>query len=146
MIHIDSNAAIALLNGRPRSVRDRFDAARHAGSSISMSIIVYHELMYGAAASERRHANEEKIALFIAGGGIALLSFGEAEARDAADIRAHLRKGGAPIGPYDVLIAAQARRAGATLVTANTRECERVPGLMVTDWGAAPRSPPRARP
>ena len=35
--------------------------------------------------------------------------------------------------PYDVLIAAQARRAGALLVTANRREFHRVPGLIVTD-------------
>jgi tRNA(fMet)-specific endonuclease VapC len=34
------------------------------------------------------------------------------------------------------VIAAQARRAGSTLVTTNTRAFERVPGLMVTDWAA----------
>ena len=43
-------------------------------------------------------------------------------------------KRSAPIGPYDLLIAAQARRRGAALVTLNRREFERVPGLMVTDW------------
>lgn len=133
MIHLDSNAAIALLNDRPRSVRERFDAAR-SSDSIAMSMIVYHELMYGAAASARRRENEEKIAVFIASGGLTLLPFEEPDARAAADIRAYLRKLGAPIGPYDVLIAAQARRAGATLVTANGREFERVPGLKVADW------------
>jgi tRNA(fMet)-specific endonuclease VapC len=133
MIHLDSNAAIALLNDRPRSVRERFDAARRS-DSIAMSMIVYHELMYGAAASARRRENEEKIAVFIASGGLTLLPFEEQDARQAADIRAYLRKLGAPIGPYDVLIAAQARRTGATLVTANGREFERVPGLMVADW------------
>jgi tRNA(fMet)-specific endonuclease VapC len=35
-----------------------------------------------------------------------------------------------------LLIAALARRRGATLVTANGREFARVPGLMVTDWAA----------
>ncbi|HLW92930.1 MAG TPA: hypothetical protein VKS78_16730 [Roseiarcus sp.] len=49
-------------------------------------------------------------------------------------MRAHLRKLGAPIGPHDLFIAAQARRCGATLVTANSREFERAPGLTVTDW------------
>ena len=48
----------------------------------------------------------------------------------------HLRKRGTPIGPYDTLIAAQARRRGATLVTSNLREFERVPGLALADWGA----------
>jgi predicted nucleic acid-binding protein len=36
----------------------------------------------------------------------------------------------------NVLIAAQAQRAGTTLVTANTREFARVPGLVVVDWAA----------
>jgi tRNA(fMet)-specific endonuclease VapC len=54
----------------------------------------------------------------------------------AGDIRADLEKAGTPIGHYDILIAAQARRHGATLVTANAREFARVPGLLVANWEA----------
>jgi hypothetical protein len=54
----------------------------------------------------------------------------------AGDIRAVLERQGMPIGPYDCLIAAQARCRGATLVTANGREFDRVPGLLVADWTA----------
>lgn len=136
MIHLDTNVAIALLNDRPKVVRKRFDAAMAAGTPLGLSMIVYHELMYGAAYSERRKANEEKIALFIAAGGLTLLPFEEADAREAADIRAHLRRLATPIGPYDLLIAGQARRAGAPLITANSREFARVPGLVLTDWAA----------
>lgn len=136
MIHLDTNVAIALLNGRQPQVRSRFDAALAAGTRLGLSIIVYHELMYGAANSERRKANEDKIVLFIAGGALSLLDFVDADAREAADIRTHLRRAATPIGPYDVLIAAQARRAGTTLVTVNTAEFTRVPGLAVTDWAA----------
>jgi len=56
------------------------------------------------------------------------------DAEEAGDIRADIERAGAPIGPYDVLIAAQARRRGALLVTANTREFTRVPGLRTEDW------------
>ena len=136
MIHLDTNVAIALLNGRPHHVRTHFDAARDAGVPTCLSSIVYHELMYGAAASARRRDNEEKIAFFIASGRIALIDFNEADATEAADIRAYLRRQGTPIGPYDVLIAAQARRAGTVLVTANTGAFSRVPGLQVLDWAA----------
>jgi tRNA(fMet)-specific endonuclease VapC len=45
-----------------------------------------------------------------------------------------LERAGTPIGPYDLLIAAQALRSGSTLVTANVREFRRVPGLAVEDW------------
>jgi tRNA(fMet)-specific endonuclease VapC len=136
VIHLDANAAIALLNERPRAVRARFQEARTSGAALALSIVVFHELMYGAAASARREANEEKIAVFVAGGGFSLLPFEEADAREAADIRAHLKRAGTPIGSYDVFIAAQARRHGAVLVTSNSREFERVPGLIVTDWAA----------
>ena len=136
MIHLDANVAIALLNERGKAVREKFDAARAAGTSLCLSMIVYHELMYGAAHSERRKANEDKIALFIASGGLRLLPFEEADACEAADIRAYLRRLAKPIGPYDALIAAQARRTGAPLVTANGREFERVPRLVVVDWAA----------
>ena len=60
------------------------------------------------------------------------------DAEEAGDIRAALERAGTPIGPHDVLIAAQARRRGAALVTANTGEFNRVPGLRTEDW-AGPR-------
>ncbi|EHC95666.1 virulence associated protein C, partial [Salmonella enterica subsp. enterica serovar Urbana str. R8-2977] len=39
-----------------------------------------------------------------------------------------------PIGPNDTMIAGHAIAAGAVLVTNNTREFERVPGLVLEDW------------
>ena len=51
-----------------------------------------------------------------------------------ADIRADLESKGTPIGPLDLLIAAQARSLGATIVTANKGEFERVEGLSVSSW------------
>ncbi len=51
-----------------------------------------------------------------------------------ADIRAALETAGTPIGPLDLLIAAQARSLGATLVTANVGEFKRVKGLKVIVW------------
>src|SRR5580704_15649741 len=59
------------------------------------------------------------------------------DAEEAGDIRAALERLGTPIGPYDVLIAAQARRRGAILVTANKNEFSRVSGLQTQDWTIA---------
>ena len=134
MIHLDTNVAIALLNGRPPQVRQKFDETREAATPIFMSAIVFHELMYGAANSLRRSENEEKIALFLASGAIDLVPFDEEDASIAAVIRAKPRRSGEAIGPYDLLIAAQALRRGARLITANMREFMRIPGLDVSDW------------
>mgnify|MGYP001601487534 CR=1 FL=1 len=67
MIHLDTNVAIALLNGRQRKVRKRLDDTRAAGTPLGLSMIAYHELIYRAARSERRSDNESKIALFVSG-------------------------------------------------------------------------------
>ena len=60
-------------------------------------------------------------------------------------MRAWLASQGTPIGPYDTLIAAHAHALGVTLVSNNTREFARVPGLKVENWAAWLR-PPRQKP
>ncbi|EAP1953431.1 VapC toxin family PIN domain ribonuclease, partial [Salmonella enterica] len=50
------------------------------------------------------------------------------------EIKVALRMAGTPIGPNDTAIAGHAIAAGAVLVTNNTREFERVPGLVLQDW------------
>ena len=134
MIHLDTNVTIALLNRNQAKIRKHFDAVASAKTPIAMSMLVYFELMYGAANSQKRAANEHKIALFISASRLQLIDFMDGDATEAADLRAYLKSSGAPIGPYDLLIAAQARRAKATLITANTSEFNRVPGLTVLDW------------
>jgi tRNA(fMet)-specific endonuclease VapC len=89
----------------------------------------------GFAKSDRRDQNESMLEQFL-GLGIDVLPFEPEDAAHAGNIRAELERAGTPIGHYDYLIAAQARRRAATLVTANSREFARVPGLLVADWVA----------
>lgn len=56
-------------------------------------------------------------------------------ARHYAEIRASLEAKGTPIGPLDLLIAAQARSLGACLITANIGEFSRVQGLKIQPFG-----------
>ncbi|WP_263971675.1 PIN domain-containing protein [Leptolyngbya ohadii] len=51
-----------------------------------------------------------------------------------ASIRTHLEQAGTPIGSNDLLIAAHSLALNLTLVTANTREFERVPALTLDNW------------
>ena len=64
--------------------------------------------------------------------------FDEDDARAAGTVRAELEAIGKPIGAYDVLLAGQARRRGATVVTSNSKEFARVAGLKWEEW-AVPR-------
>jgi tRNA(fMet)-specific endonuclease VapC len=97
--------------------------------------MVLFELWFGIAKSTRRAVNAERLVLFLHG-GLDLLPFDADDARAAGEIRVVLEARGTPIGPYDLLIAAQALRRGATLVTSNLREFERVDGLKLVDWAS----------
>ena len=134
MILLDTNAVIAALNDRPRKVADKIAARLTAGDHIVMSSVVMFELWFGIANSAHRLANEAQLRRFLSG-AIEVLPFDHDDAAAAGELRAALAVFGTPIGPYDVLIAGQALRHKATLVTANTREFKRVKGLKVEDWG-----------
>ncbi len=132
---LDTNAVIALLKDRPAGVRARLRRAMSRGASIAVSSVVLYELWYGVARSERRRENAERLGVFLSG-RIDVVAFDAEDAATAGDLRATLEAAGTPIGPYDVLIAAQALRSGATLVTANVSEFARVRDLAWQDWSA----------
>ena len=132
---LDTNAVIALLTDRPPAVRKRLRRAAAGKVSIAISTVVLFELWYGVARSQRRRENAERLRVFLAG-NIDILPFEEEDAAVAGDLRAALEAEGTPIGPYDLLIAAQSLRTGATLVTANVAEFRRVKGLSWQDWAA----------
>lgn len=132
---LDTNAVIALLKNRPAKVRGRLRRVVSRGASIAVSSVALYELWYGVARSERRRENAERLRVFLSG-NIDIVPFDEEDAVTAGDLRAALETAGTPIGPYDLLIAAQALRSGATLVTANVSEFARVRGLAWQDWTA----------
>jgi tRNA(fMet)-specific endonuclease VapC len=135
MICLDTNIVIGIVNGRSSSLRHRLGEQMRAGMPVALPVIALFEMRYGFAKSDRRAINEGLLERFL-GLGVDVLPFEAEDAAHAGDIRAHLERKGTPIGPYDCLIAAQARRHGATLVTANAREFARVPGLLLADWAA----------
>ncbi len=64
------------------------------------------------------------------------LPFRKSEAEHYAEIRVTLEENGSLIDPNDLFIAATARASNTTLITNNTREFSRVPGLKIADWSA----------
>ncbi len=132
MICIDTNVVIAFLGGKPHHLGERLKREILEGD-VALPSIALFELQYGIFKSLRRQKNADRLMLFLQL-PVTILPFEPEDAEQAGEIRATLDRAGTPIGPYDVLIAAQARRRGAVLVTANTREFARVPGLRTEDW------------
>jgi tRNA(fMet)-specific endonuclease VapC len=96
-------------------------------------IIVAAELWTGVKKNLKTHPHQAaRLKAFLS--FFRLADFNLDAALHYADIRAALEEAGQGIGPLDLLIAAQARSLGATLVTANAREFKRVKGLKVLGW------------
>lgn len=125
---LDANVVIGLLRDERSKLARR--ARRENPSDIAISAIVVHELFYGAYKSGRATQN----AALIESLQFEVIAFDKEDARQAAEIRAVLAAQGTPIGPYDALIAGQARSRDVILVTHNMKEFGRVPGLRCDDW------------
>ncbi|WP_372070603.1 type II toxin-antitoxin system VapC family toxin (plasmid) [Tistrella mobilis] len=127
---LDTNAVIMLLRRRPRVLVERVDATEPG--TLAVSSIVAHELWYGASRSQKVDNNLATLKLLFT--ALPILEFDGEDARVAGEIRADLGRRGMSIGPFDTLIAGQAKARGYTLVTNNTGEFSRVAGLPVEDW------------
>lgn len=124
---LDSNAVIALMKGHSGFLTR---LRQHQPQDFAISAIVAHELFYGAYKGQRTAENLARVDAL----RFEVLDFDREDARQAGELRARLAAAGTPIGSYDVLIAGQALARALTLVTHNTREFQRVPGLRIEDW------------
>jgi tRNA(fMet)-specific endonuclease VapC len=105
--------------------------AKLGEDNICTSIIVAAELRYGCAKSGSKRLLKAVEDLL---GEINVLPFDVPADTEYGGIRAELEVAGKPIGGNDLLIAAHAHAAGATMVTANVDEFKRVRGLNVENW------------
>ena len=126
---LDTNIVIYTLKNRPQQVKSRFED--HHGR-MGISAVTLGELVFGAEHSRQVERNLADIEAMVA--MLEVLPFEDKAAYHFGQIRAALYRTGQPIGPYDMMIAGQARAFGLTLVTNNVKEFERVPGLMLEDW------------
>jgi tRNA(fMet)-specific endonuclease VapC len=127
---LDTNICIYIIKQQPSAVLKHF--LEYQIGDIGTSSITLSELRYGVARSKYKEKNTKALDQFIIPLDIAL--FDEKAALAYGGIRATLEKAGTPIGAMDMLIAAHAVSLGVTLVTNNTREFSRIPGLRIVDW------------
>lgn len=125
---LDTNAIIALLNDKESLFAKK--VRQHSPNEICISSIVSHELFYGAFKSTRTEQNVALVECL----QFEVLEFDKEDSKVSGEIRALLALSGKPIGPYDVLIAGQAKARNLVLVTNNTNEFSRVSGLIIENW------------
>ncbi len=126
---LDTNILSDLVRHPQGVVADRI--AAEGEDTICTSIIVAAELRFGAAKSgSSKLASQVDLIL----SALEILPLETPADRQYGNIRHHLAGQGTPIGPNDLLIAAHALSLDLTLVTADTREFSRVPGLKADNW------------
>ena len=104
---------------------------RTPADAVALSVVTEMEIRYGLERNPRLRI-APLVEAFLA--GITVVPLTSEAARHYAKIRAELEQKGTPIGPLDLMIAAQALALGATLVTNNLEEFRRLPGLKAVDW------------
>jgi tRNA(fMet)-specific endonuclease VapC len=127
---LDTNTCVEYLRQRNARIRHRLASTNPA--DVRLCSVVKTELIFGALRSRQAQTNLTKLAAFVQ--QFVSLPFDDSAAEEHARIRAHLADQGLPIGPYDSQIATIAKVNQSTLVTHNTREFSRVPGLNLEDW------------
>lgn len=132
MILLDTNICIYIINAKPPAVLQRFRNYRMG--DIGVCSVVAAELAFGVAKSGSTR-NREALELYLA--PLTVLPFDEPAVWAYGTLGAELERQGTPIGALDTMIAAHALSQQATLVTNNTSEFGRVPGLRLDNWVVA---------
>lgn len=126
---LDTNICIYVINSRSEKVLARFRQERLG--DIVISSVTAAELAFGVAKSGSTR-NRQALEMFLS--ALEILPFDESAIWHYGDLRTDLERRGQPIGTLDTMIAAHALTTNTILVTNNTREFERVPGLRLENW------------
>lgn len=127
---LDTNICIYIIKRKPIGVLEKFKT--FPLGSIAISTITLAELHYGIQKSSAPDKNLIAFNQFII--PLEVIDFVYNATIQYGKIRANLEKKGTPIGPLDTLIGAHALSIGATIVTNNVNEFERIEGLKIENW------------
>jgi len=126
---LDTNTLSALIRQPQGPVAAML--TRRGYGTVCTSIVVAAELRFGA---RKRGSSvlSQKVADLL--DTLPVLPLEAGVDQTYAEIRLRLAQAGTPIGPNDLLIAAQALSLGLAIVTDNADEFARVAGLRVENW------------
>ncbi|HYP40359.1 MAG TPA: type II toxin-antitoxin system VapC family toxin [Chloroflexia bacterium] len=127
---LDTDVCVHLIRKKPADLLRKLTG--YVMSDIGISSITVAALQYGVQKSSRPMQNQQALDQFLI--PLSIVDFDYDAAIIYGYIRAHLEAQGTMIGSLDSLIAAHALSRNFTLVTNNTGEFSRVPGLVVDNW------------
>jgi len=127
---LDTNICVFVIRQRLATVIQKFST--FLPDELGISTVTLSELRYGADKSSNPGKNHVALDTFLA--PILILDFDSECADYYGKVRSDLERRGIPIGPLDTMIAAHCLRLQVPLVTNNTKEFSRVPGLQFEDW------------
>lgn len=127
---LDTNICGYIIRNKPEYIKERFKKIEQK-HEITLSSIVVSELLYGAQKKESTKLSK-LVNAFIS--NFTIHDFDARAAGEYARIRDTLERKGQIIGSNDLFIAAHAKALGATLVTNNPKEFQRVDGLTLENW------------
>ena len=130
MYLLDTNICIYAMKDRYPFLTERLLTIHP--DQIFVSSVTVGELEYGAAKSRWGEQTRLRMQMFIS--AFTVLPFSQSDAIVFGRIRAELAARGTPIGPYDMMIAAQGANRGLTVITHNTAEFSRISSLLLEDW------------
>jgi tRNA(fMet)-specific endonuclease VapC len=127
---LDTNMCIYIIKQKPRKVLETLK--KQDARDVCVSVVTLAELAYGVAKSQQKEKNSIALTSFLA--PLEILPLSDKAAVKSGEIRATLEIKGQIIGSYDLLIAAHALSKNLILVTNNTGEFGRIPGLALQNW------------
>nr|WP_241391374.1 MULTISPECIES: type II toxin-antitoxin system VapC family toxin [Serratia]ULG12102.1 virulence associated protein C [Serratia entomophila]ULG12384.1 virulence associated protein C [Serratia entomophila]ULG19605.1 virulence associated protein C [Serratia proteamaculans] len=130
---LDTNICSFIMREQPQAVIKRLEQAVLRNHRIVVSSITYAEMRFGAVGKKASPRHAQLVDAFCARLD-AILPWDRAAVDATTEIKTALAAAGTPNGPNDTAIAGHAIAASAVLVTNNTREFARVPGLILEDW------------
>jgi len=131
MYLLDTNICIYVINEQPAQVLQRL--IQVGRESLAISTVTVAELAFGVEKSDRA-GTRTKLENFLS--KFPILDWNQEAAWVYGRVRKVLEAKGQRIGERDLLLACQALALGATMVTNNTREFERIDGLKLENWVA----------
>ena len=130
MYFLDTSTCIFIINKKPVHVLEKLRSVIE--QKIYLSSITVAELQFGVYNSQNIEKNRISLTEFLA--PFQIIDFDDIDAEHFGIIRSQLKKEGKLIGPYDMLIAAQAIAKDLILVTNNKDEFMRIKNLKIEDW------------